>query len=57
MESFIFARILAGLFAGLVTSIALAIVIDQVPVAQRARAMAIVMGPLQLRLSLAFLLA
>jgi len=44
MPSLFSARILAGLFAGPATSIALTIVTDQVPVAQRGRAMAIVMG-------------
>jgi len=44
MQSLIIARLFAGLFAGPATSIALAIVTDQVPTAQRGRAMAIVMG-------------
>ncbi len=44
MESLFIARLFAGLFAGPATSIALAIVTDQVPAAQRGRAMAIVMG-------------
>lgn len=43
-ESLFTARILAGLFAGPATSIALAMVTDQVPVTLRGRAMAIVMG-------------
>lgn len=44
MTSLFCARVLAGCFAGPATSIALAIVIDKVPVAQRGRAMAIVFG-------------
>jgi predicted MFS family arabinose efflux permease len=64
MKSLFTARILAGLFAGPATSIALAIVTDQVPFAHRGRAMAIVMGafsvaaiavvPFGLKLSLLF---
>lgn len=44
MTSLFSARVLAGLFAGPATSISLAIVTDQVPVAKRGRAMATVMG-------------
>ena len=44
MESLLFARILAGIFAGPSGSIALAIVSDCVPVGRRGKAMAIVMG-------------
>lgn len=44
MESLFFARLLAGIFAGPATSIAMAIVVDATPVPQRGRAMAIVMG-------------
>lgn len=44
ISSLLSVRVLAGLFAGPATAIVLAIVIDQVPIAQRGRAMAIVMG-------------
>ncbi|WP_418140373.1 MFS transporter [Aeromonas veronii] len=48
MESLFFTRLLAGMFAGPATSIALAIVVDATPVQQRGRAMAIVMGAFSL---------
>ncbi|WP_279499395.1 MFS transporter [Aeromonas veronii] len=48
MESLFFTRLLAGMFAGPATSIALAIVVDATPVEQRGRAMAIVMGAFSL---------
>lgn len=48
MESLLFTRLLAGLFAGPATSIALAIVVDAVPVQHRGRAMAVVMGAFSL---------
>ncbi|WP_314925992.1 MFS transporter [Aeromonas piscicola] len=48
MESLFFTRLLAGVFAGPATSIALAIVVDGTPLEQRGRAMAIVMGAFSL---------
>ena len=48
MESLFFTRLLAGVFAGPATSIALAIVVDATPLEQRGRAMAIVMGAFSL---------
>ncbi|MGL4763547.1 MAG: MFS transporter [Aeromonas sp.] len=48
MESLFFTRLLAGVFAGPATSIALAIVVDATPIDQRGRAMAIVMGAFSL---------
>ncbi len=48
MESLFFTRLLAGIFAGPATSIAMAIVVDATPVPQRGRAMAIVMGAFSL---------
>nr|WP_042868228.1 MFS transporter [Aeromonas piscicola] len=48
MESLFFTRLLAGVFAGPATSIALAIVVDTTPLKQRGRAMAIVMGAFSL---------
>ncbi|WP_436404899.1 MFS transporter [Aeromonas sobria] len=48
MESLFFTRLLAGVFAGPATSIALAIVVDATPLQQRGRAMAIVMGAFSL---------
>ncbi|ADP09704.1 multidrug transporter-like protein [Erwinia sp. Ejp617] len=48
MESLFFTRLLAGLFAGPATSIALAIVVDTVPEQHRGRAMAMVMGAFSL---------
>jgi len=48
MESLFFTRLLAGMFAGPATSIALAIVVDATPIDQRGRAMAIVMGAFSL---------
>lgn len=48
MEILFFTRLLAGVFAGPATSIALAIVVDATPVEQRGRAMAIVMGAFSL---------
>ncbi|MFM5534484.1 MFS transporter [Aeromonas veronii] len=48
MESLFFTRLLAGVFAGPATSIALAIVVDATPLDQRGRAMAIVMGAFSL---------
>lgn len=48
MESLFFTRLLAGVFAGPATSIALAIVVDATPPEQRGRAMAIVMGAFSL---------
>lgn len=48
MESLFFARLLAGIFAGPATSIAMAIVVDVTPVSQRGRVMAIVMGAFSL---------
>ncbi|WP_429065129.1 MFS transporter [Aeromonas bestiarum] len=48
MESLFFTRLLAGIFAGPATSIAMTIVVDATPVPQRGRAMAIVMGAFSL---------
>ncbi|MFM1700497.1 MFS transporter [Aeromonas salmonicida] len=48
MESLFFTRLLAGVFAGPATSIALAIVVDTTPLEQRGRAMAIVIGAFSL---------
>jgi predicted MFS family arabinose efflux permease len=48
MESLFVTRLLAGVCAGPATSIALAIVVDAVPVQHRGRAMAIVMGAFSL---------